>query len=124
MNTITTAPAATDAPAKRKPSMPSARGLANGRAAAAAATENADGVSAVAPPPVTAAESKPERISRTDQLIAQLRTPHGAAIEDMCSRFGWLPHSARAALTGLRKRGLDVERSKAGTVAVYRIAAA
>jgi hypothetical protein len=68
------------------------------------------------------ASPSPARVSRTDQLIALLRMPDGASIEDLCERFGWLPHSARAALTGLRKRGLDVQRSKAGTVTVYRIA--
>lgn len=66
----------------------------------------------------------PARVNRTDQLISLLRTPDGASIEDLCERFGWLPHSARAALTELRKRGLDVQRSKAGTVTVYRIAGA
>jgi hypothetical protein len=78
------------------------------------------------PPPsgTAVATAAPERISRTDQLIAMLRTADGVSIEDLSERFGWLPHSARAALTGLRKRGLDVERSKAGTVTVYRIAAA
>jgi hypothetical protein len=44
------------------------------------------------------------------------------------STTGWLPHTTRAALTGLRKRGLKVERAKEArgkeTVTVYRIAGA
>lgn len=71
-----------------------------------------------------ASDPAPARVSRNDQLTEALRTPDGASIEDLCALFGWLPHSARAALTGLRKRGLDVQRAKAGTVTVYRIAAA
>jgi hypothetical protein len=75
-------------------------------------------------PGPAAADPAPARVSRTDQLIALLRTSDGASIDDLCERFGWLPHSARAALTGLRKRGLDVQRTKAGTVTIYRIASA
>jgi Protein of unknown function (DUF3489) len=69
-------------------------------------------------------DTLPARVSRTDQLMEALLTPEGASIEDLCTRFSWLPHSARAALTGLRKRGLDVERSKEGSVTVYRITGA
>ena len=36
---------------------------------------------------------------------------------------GWLPHTARAALTGLRKRGYDVRlvRGASETASVYRL---
>jgi hypothetical protein len=39
----------------------------------------------------------------------------------MCAKTGWQPHSVRAALTGIRKRGLAVTRTKteAGTT-IYR----
>jgi hypothetical protein len=86
------------------------------KSAGKAATESGTVPGPADPDPATA------RVSRTDQLIAMLRTADGASIEDLCKRFGWLPHSARAAMTGLRKRGLDVQRSKAGTVTIYRIA--
>jgi len=36
----------------------------------------------------------------------------GERIEDLTSATGWLPHSTRAALTGLRKRGYRVERAR------------
>jgi DNA-binding transcriptional regulator PaaX len=43
----------------------------------------------------------------------------------MGAKTGWQPHSVRAALTGLRKRGLAITREKndAG-VTVYRLAEA
>jgi hypothetical protein len=54
-----------------------------------------------------------------------LRRAKGASIQEIRSTTGWLPHTTRAALTGLRKRGLKVERAKEArgkeTVTVYRI---
>ncbi len=35
---------------------------------------------------------------------------------------GWLPHTTRAALTGLRKRGYAVNREVADGGSVYRVA--
>jgi hypothetical protein len=34
-----------------------------------------------------------------------LSTDKGATLEELTDATGWLPHTARAALTGLRKRG-------------------
>jgi DNA-binding transcriptional regulator PaaX len=36
--------------------------------------------------------------------------------------FGWQPHTVRAAISGLRKAGLKVEREAGDTSPVYRIA--
>jgi hypothetical protein len=47
----------------------------------------------------------------------------GADIEELTSVTGWLPHTTRAALTGLRKRGFAIERSRAEQGTVYRIVA-
>ena len=56
-------------------------------------------------------------------LVDMLGRPAGASIAQMGARTGWQPHSVRAALTGLRKRGLGITREKndAG-VTVYRLA--
>ena len=64
-----------------------------------------------------------KRVTKTDQLIALLRRPDGASIEEMVEALGWLPHTARAALTGLKKKGHDVVRDKAGSVTVYKVSA-
>ena len=60
--------------------------------------------------------------TKVDQLLAMLRTPDGVSIEELSNSFGWLQHTTRAALTGLRKKGHAVIRGKQGSVTVYRIA--
>ncbi len=58
-------------------------------------------------------------------LVDMMRRPAGATIAQMGAKTGWQPHSVRAALTGLRKRGFAITREKndAG-VTVYRLAEA
>jgi hypothetical protein len=55
-------------------------------------------------------------------LVDMMRRPAGVTIAQMGAKTGWQPHSVRAALTGLRKRGVAINREKtdAGTT-VYRI---
>ena len=64
-----------------------------------------------------------KRVTKSDQLIALLGRPDGASIEEMVEALGWLPHTARAALTGLKKKGHQVVRDKAGSVTVYKVSA-
>jgi len=66
--------------------------------------------------------------ARTDtkqtQLIAMLRAPDGATIDDVVKVFGWQPHTARGAIYGALKKklGLKVESEKVeGRGRVYRI---
>lgn len=40
------------------------------------------------------------------QLVALLRRPEGASIAEIQAATGWQPHTARAALTGLKHKGL------------------
>jgi DNA-binding MarR family transcriptional regulator len=57
-------------------------------------------------------------------VIAQLSKREGARIEDLISATGWLPHTTRAALTGLRKRGYMIERARSEQGgSLYRIVA-
>lgn len=53
-----------------------------------------------------------------------LSKKEGASLDDMIAATGWLPHTTRAALTGLRKRGLTIERAliAEGVGSIYRIA--
>ncbi len=64
----------------------------------------------------------PEATKRT-QLIALLERKEGASLGDMVATTGWLPHTTRAALTGLRKSGKIIESDKVDGVRRYRIAA-
>jgi hypothetical protein len=56
------------------------------------------------------------------RVIALLERDQGAKLDELIAATGWLPHTARAALTGLRHRGYDVrlERGENGRSSVYR----
>jgi DNA-binding MarR family transcriptional regulator len=59
--------------------------------------------------------------TRQAQLLDLLQRDEGADIDEMVQFTGWQPHSVRAVLTGFRKRGIEVSRTKEGNgVSVYR----
>lgn len=62
--------------------------------------------------------------SKRDTVLALLRRESGATLAELIQATSWLPHTTRAALTGLRKKGHCIERSKRGNVSCYHIAAA
>lgn len=41
--------------------------------------------------------------------------------EEMVETTGWLPHTTRAAMTGLKKKGHTIKRDKRGETTCYRI---
>ena len=58
-------------------------------------------------------------------MINLLRRADGATIVDLTEATGWLAHTTRAAITGLRKRGYAVTRERIGAgESVYRISGA
>ena len=60
--------------------------------------------------------------SKLALVIELLRRADGATIVDLTQATGWLPHTTRAALTGLRKRGYAVIRERIGAGdSAYRI---
>jgi hypothetical protein len=70
--------------------------------------------------PVRAAA--PRDGSKLALVIEHLQRADGATIIDLTQATGWLPHTTRAALTGLRKRGYAVIRERIGAGnSVYRI---
>ena len=60
--------------------------------------------------------------SKTTAVIALLEREDGATLAELIAATDWLPHTTRAALTGLRKKGHAIERSKRGEETCYRIA--
>lgn len=54
-------------------------------------------------------------------LIDLLKRKKGATIEAIVETLGWLPHTARAALTRLRQQGLRIERVREGGISRHRI---
>ncbi len=83
--------------------------------------------SMVAAPSATAAPISlaPRQGTKLAHVIALLQRDQGAKLDELIAATGWLPHTARAALTGLRHRGYDVrlERGKNGSASVYRAVA-
>jgi hypothetical protein len=67
-------------------------------------------------------KATPRDGSKLSLVIGLLRQGDGATLVNLTEATGWLPHTTRAAITGLRKRGYSVirERSEAGG-SVYRI---
>jgi DNA-binding MarR family transcriptional regulator len=59
------------------------------------------------------------------RVIALLERDSGATLDELVAATGWLPHTTRAALTGLRQKGFVLDKSKRedGTT-VYRITSA
>ena len=57
--------------------------------------------------------------SKIGKVIALLQREQGATLDEMVVVTGWLPHTTRAALTGLKKKGHAIERSKRGETSCY-----
>ena len=64
------------------------------------------------------------RKTKRATIVSFLKQHDGASVNDLIDVTGWLPHSVRAELTGLRKRGHEIVRAKddAG-ITRYRIVA-
>lgn len=66
----------------------------------------------------------PRAGSKQAQLIEMLSASTGVTLDALVEATGWLPHTTRAALTGLRKRGFSIKRTREdGSASVYRIVA-
>lgn len=73
------------------------------------------------PEPVAPSPRQPTKI---DALVALLRRPEGARIDEMMTASGWQQHSVRGALAGTikKKLGLTIASEKTELGRVYRIA--
>ncbi len=71
-----------------------------------------------------AALAHPRAGTKQALLVEMLSKEQGATLEALITATGWLPHTTRAALTGLRKRGYAIERMPMaeGRGSIYRIA--
>jgi septum formation inhibitor MinC len=60
--------------------------------------------------------------SKQATIVNLMKRAKGATLDEMIEATDWLPHTTRAALTGLRKRGFALERINDDTKgSVYRI---
>lgn len=67
--------------------------------------------------------AQPKRNTKQDHLAALLLRDEGATIAQMADATGWLPHTVRAALTGLKKKGYSIDSDKVADVRSYRATA-
>lgn len=62
--------------------------------------------------------------SKSSLVIDMLTRPEGATLDQMIEATGWLPHTTRSALTGLKKKGHTIKSDKPGDgQRIYRISA-
>ena len=69
--------------------------------------DHSEGARRAAPPTAIAL---PREGSKLAAVVSLLRREGGATIDQLAAATGWLPHTTRAAITGLRKRGFGIER--------------
>jgi hypothetical protein len=62
-------------------------------------------------------------LSKHQQLAALVVRDEGATLDQMIAATGWLPHTTRAALTGLKKKGYALSSDKIDGVRTYRAVA-
>lgn len=62
--------------------------------------------------------------TKTAAVIGLLSRKQGATLAEMVEATGWLPHTTRAALTGLRKKGHAITKAKRCDATCYTIARA
>jgi biotin operon repressor len=67
-------------------------------------------------------ETAPGDGTKSARLVKLLQHPDGASLDQLAKALGWLPHTTRAALTGLRKKGYAVTSDREEGVRRYRIA--
>lgn len=74
------------------------------------------------PKSVGTEHTPPKRQTKTAEVLALLERAEGATLGQLIAATGWLPHTARAAMTGLKKKCHVITSDKpAGSVRTYRI---
>ena len=77
-------------------------------------------VAPVAESPAALETTKP--ISKIAMVVELLRREGGATLAELVGATGWLPHTTRAALTGLRKKGHTLDKGTRDGVTAYSVA--
>jgi hypothetical protein len=88
------------------------------------------------PPRDPAAPRQPRTGTKQEAVLALLRRDEGTTIADIIDATGWLPHTVRGFLAGLKRKGMTVEvlervrqvgpnkQGAKGSYSIYRIAEA
>ena len=98
------------------------RGVSAEPATATGPSVSHEKAAAAEPPPTSI--NAPRAGTKIDSVVKMLGRPEGATLEAIVGATGWLSHTTFAALTGLRKRGYALVRSRdeQGGRSVYRLA--
>ncbi|WP_245228770.1 DUF3489 domain-containing protein [Pontixanthobacter sp. CEM42] len=64
----------------------------------------------------------PKKPAKIDLVLSMLCRAEGATLDQMVEATGWLPHTTRAALTGLKKKGHVISSEKMDGVRTYHVA--
>jgi hypothetical protein len=75
------------------------------------------------PVPALASEALVPAPTKTAAVLDLMRRDTGATLDELIEATGWLPHTTRAALTGLRKKGHAIVRGKRNDVTCYTLEA-
>lgn len=63
----------------------------------------------------------PAAHTKSAMVLEMLRRESGATLDELTGATSWLPHTTRAALTGLRKKGHAIDKRKRGEVTCYHL---
>ena len=72
-------------------------------------------------PDAPAAPTHPAPAGKTAAILTLMTRDGGASVAELIAVTGWLPHTLRAALTGLRKKGHAIDRGKVDGLTRYMI---
>ena len=73
---------------------------------------------------ITPVTTPPKPQTKSALVVELLGRPDGATIDQLAAATGWLPHTTRAMLTGLKKKGHTIASEKAAdSPRIYRIGA-
>ena len=61
--------------------------------------------------------------TKSAAVLSLLAREQGSTLTELTAATGWQPHTARAMLTGLRKKGHAIERGKRDDVTCYYLLA-
>jgi hypothetical protein len=79
------------------------------------------GITDAEPPAALEALPAPTHASKAQQVLHLLAREGGASTADLIAATGWLPHTMRAALTGLRKKGHVITSARRDNQTCYRL---
>jgi hypothetical protein len=114
MSDSTTTKAAIKRPRRMAREPKSDANLSQAPAKAPAAPGPANGVELVG------RSDKPQ--TKADRILGLLRREEGATLEQLIAATGWLPHTTRAALTGIKRKGHVLSSEQVEGMRTYRVA--